>query len=94
MSIIGGLWSIAVLLIGVVWNQLNKRVDMHDKYIGEQYSSLNDLRVDLSSLKTNVNNHADKFDEIHESIVALRDMVVEGLNRINDKLDNWRERRQ
>lgn len=81
-------------LIGVVWHQLDKRIDSNEKHIGIHYSKISDLRADMTGMQMNINNHADKFDEMHASIINLHDMIKEGLEKLSDKLDGWRERRQ
>jgi hypothetical protein len=111
MWLSGGVISIILMLIGVVWNQLNKKHDDHvlsvkdnflsvkdtfreqDTHIGLLQSKTNDLRADMVGIQVNINNHADKFDEINDNIASLKDMIVDELRILNNKLDNWRERR-
>lgn len=101
MWLAGGIISIILMLIGIVWNQLVKRHEDHvvsvkesfvdvkerfseqDNYIGVLQSKTNDLRDDMSAVQTNIVNHVDKFKE-----------VITTLRRMEDKIDNFRERRQ
>ena len=93
IGIVGGLWSIVLGLVFVIWNQLTGRIQNmerntesrltdHDKHIGLHYSKISDLRSDVTGAQTNIENHSDKFNEL-----------VSTLHRIEDKIDTFRERR-
>ncbi len=105
MWIVGGLITAIVLLIGLNWNQLSKRIDLHEAstnekikdamaHVGKHYSEISDLRVEQRELRTHINNHVSRLDAISKSIDSLHDLILNGLQDLNTKLDNWRERRQ
>ena len=92
------------LLITVIWNQLNEKHKDHvdsvkesfreqDNHIGLLQSKASDLRADVTGIQINIINHADKFDEVNENIGSLKEMIVDELRILNNKLDTWRERR-
>jgi peptidoglycan hydrolase CwlO-like protein len=92
-----GCGSVVAALLAVVWGMLNRRIDNVKNDVtelrnedlaevrentGRHFSNINDLRVDMREMQTKVENHVDKFDEIKSVLV-----------RIEEKIDNFRDRR-
>lgn len=92
-AVIGALLAVCWKMLGQRIAGIDKRVDETNKNVGIHFSKINDLRVDMTAIETNVSNHTDKFEELVDSIGSLREELNSHLRRIEDKLDNFRERR-
>lgn len=57
--------------------------------VGRHFSEINDLHVDMARLRTDMDNHDDRFDGLDKKIDKLHDFM----ERIENKIDAIRDRR-
>lgn len=105
IAVVGGLWSIVLALVAVVWGMLNNKIENHamnsqeklkdhEQRIGLHDSKINDLKVDYAAMQADMSNQTARFEELQRSLDQVRKELNDGLHRISDKLDEFRERRR